>query len=107
MSGARRAVLALLVLTLPLWLANPYFLHVVIMAGIFSILALSLNLLLGYTRHLSLGPAALFGIGAHTSALLTLRPQWAFWLAPPCPIALAPPAGLLIGRPAPKLPRGH
>src|SRR5437660_1561891 len=89
MSGAPRAVLALLVLTLPLWLANPYFLHVVIMAGIFSILALSLNLLLGYTGQLSLGHAAFFGIGAYTSALLTLGPEWSFWLALPCAIALA------------------
>ena len=97
MSGARRAVLALLVLTLPLWLANPYFLHVVIMAGIFSILALSLNLLLGYTGQLSLG------IGAYTSALLTLGPEWSFWLALPCAIALAALAGFLIGRLALKL----
>src|SRR5256884_6418787 len=103
MSGARRAVLALPVLTLPLWLATPYFLHVVIMAGIFSILALSLNLLLGYTGQLSLGHAAFFGIGAYTSALLTLGPEWSFWLALPCAIALAALAGFLIGRLALKL----
>ena len=41
------------------------------MAGIFAILALSLNLLLGYTGQLSLGHAAFFGIGAYASALLT------------------------------------
>ena len=41
----------------PLWVANPYHLHVLIMAGIFTILALSLNLLLGYTGQLSLGHA--------------------------------------------------
>ena len=51
-------------LTLPLWLESPYFLHVVIMAGIFGVLALSLNLLLGYTGQLSLGHADFFGIGA-------------------------------------------
>src|SRR5205823_476710 len=43
MSGAGRAVLAGLALTLPFWLPNPYFLHVAIMAGIFGVLALSLN----------------------------------------------------------------
>src|SRR6266480_1141231 len=103
MSGARRAVLALLVLTLPLWLANPYFLHVVIMAGIFSILALSLNLLLGYTGQLSLGHAAFFGIGAYTSALLTLKLDWSFWPALAAAVALAGAAGLFIGRLALKL----
>jgi branched-chain amino acid transport system permease protein len=103
MSGAIRAVLALLALSLPLWLVNPYFLHVVIMAGIFGVLALSLNLLLGYTGQLSLGHAAFFGIGAYTSALLTLRLEWSFWLALPCAIALAALAGWTIGRLALKL----
>src|SRR5437762_14353598 len=97
MSGARRAVLALLVLTLPLWLANPYFLHVVIMAGIFSILAFSLNLLLGYTGQLSLGHAAFFGVGAYTSAMLPLGPEWSIRMALPCTLAHAALAGLLIG----------
>ena len=49
---------------------NPYHLHTLIMAGIFAVLALSLNLLLGYTGQLSLGHAAFFGIGAYASALL-------------------------------------
>ena len=103
MKRAIRAVVALLMLTLPLWLADPYFLHVVIMAGVFGVLALSLNLLLGYTGQLSLGHAAFFGIGAYTSALLTLRLEWSFWLALPCAIALAGLAGFLIGRLALKL----
>jgi branched-chain amino acid transport system permease protein len=103
MSRAGRAVLAVLALTLPLWLGNPYFLHVVIMAGIFGVLALSLNLLLGYTGQLSLGHAAFFGIGAYTSALLTLRLEWSFWLALPGASALAAVAGFLIGRLALKL----
>ena len=42
------AALALALLAVPLWLPSPYHLHVLIMAGIFAILALSLNLLLGY-----------------------------------------------------------
>ena len=68
-----RLALAVLALTLPFWLPNPYFLHVVIMTGVFGVLALSLNLLLGYAGQLSLGHAAFFGIGAYASALLTLK----------------------------------
>ena len=98
-----RGLGALLALTLPFWLANPYFLHVVIMAGIFGVLALSLNLLLGYTGQLSLGHAAFFGIGAYTSALLTLRLEWSFWLALPGAVALTALAGWLVGRLALKL----
>src|SRR5207247_372809 len=79
------------------------FLHVVIMAGIFGVLASSLNLLLGYTGQLSLGHAAFFGIGAYASALLTLRWEWSFWLALPAAVLAAGIAGWAIGRLALKL----
>lgn len=54
MKRTRIAILVALLLTVPLWLWNAYHLHILIMAGIFAILALSLNLLLGYTGQLSL-----------------------------------------------------
>ncbi len=89
--------------TAPAWLPSPYHLHILIMAGIFAILALSLNLLLGYTGQLSLGHAAFFGIGAYTSALLTLSLEWSFWAALPAATAAAAAAGWAIGRLALKL----
>jgi branched-chain amino acid transport system permease protein len=89
--------------TAPAWLASPYHLHVLIMAGVFAILALSLNLLLGYTGQLSLGHAAFFGIGAYTSALLALKLEWSFWLALPSAAVAAGLAGWAIGRLALKL----
>jgi branched-chain amino acid transport system permease protein len=95
--------LALVALLAPLWVPNPYQLHVLIMAGIFAILALSLNLLLGYTGQLSLGHAAFFGIGAYTSALLALRLDCPFWLGLPAGVAAAGLAGWAIGRLALKL----
>jgi branched-chain amino acid transport system permease protein len=94
--GAVLAALALL--TLPSWLTSPYYLHVAIMAGIFTILALSLNLLLGYTGQLSLGHAAFFGIGAYTSALLALKLEWPFWIGLPAAALAAGLAGWAIGR---------
>ena len=68
------AILVLLVVlaTVPLWLANPYLLHVFIITGIFIIAAMSLNLLLGYAGQLSLGHVAFFGVGAYASALVSL-----------------------------------
>ena len=42
--------------------------------GINAILALGLNLLIGYAGQVSLGHAAFFGMGAYTSAVLTVRP---------------------------------
>src|SRR5262245_58502221 len=99
-SGKRagQAALAAILLTVPLWLTNPYHQHVLIMAGIFTILALSLNLLLGYTGQLSLGHAAFFGIGAYTSALLALRLELPFWVGLPAAALAAGFAGWTIGR---------
>jgi len=58
--------------SIPLWVTNLYFLHVVITTAIFIIAAMSLNLLLGFTGQLSLGHVAFFGIGAYASALSSL-----------------------------------
>ena len=59
-------------LSVPVWLDDQYYLHILITTGIFTIAAMSLNLLLGFTGQLSLGHVAFFGIGAYTSALLSL-----------------------------------
>jgi branched-chain amino acid transport system permease protein len=82
---------------------NPYHLHTLIMAGIFAVLALSLNLLLGYTGQLSLGHAAFFGIGAYATALLTVKLEWSPWLGLAAAIAFPGLAGWMIGRLALKI----
>jgi branched-chain amino acid transport system permease protein len=89
---------ALAALTAPVWIASPYHLHVLIMAGVFAVLAMSLNLLLGYTAQLSLGHAGFFGIGAYTSALITLKLEWSFWLGLLAGAVLTGVAGWAIGR---------
>lgn len=58
--------------SVPLWLQDPYLLNAFITTGILIVAAMSLNLLLGYTGQLSLGHVAFFGIGAYTSALVSL-----------------------------------
>jgi branched-chain amino acid transport system permease protein len=69
MKRALASAWLLLLITLPLWLQDPYLLHVAIVTGIFIIAAMSLNLLLGYTGQLSLGHVGFFGVGAYASAL--------------------------------------
>jgi branched-chain amino acid transport system permease protein len=97
--------------SVPLWLTDFYLLHVLITTGIFIIAAMSLNLLLGYTGQLSLGHVAFFGIGAYTSALVSLgfevhvlpdvtvgmapKPAWFGVL---CAIATAGFTGYAIGK---------
>ena len=82
---------------------NPYHLHTLIMAGIFAVLALSLNLLLGYTGQLSLGHAAFFGIGAYATALVSVKLEMSPWLGMLAAIVLPGLAGWGIGRLALKL----
>jgi branched-chain amino acid transport system permease protein len=100
-----------LLASVPLWLTDFYFLHILITTGIFIIAAMSLNLLLGYTGQLSLGHVAFFGIGAYTSALVSLgfdvhifsdftlgiapKPVWFAML---CGIAVAGLTGYAIGK---------
>jgi branched-chain amino acid transport system permease protein len=97
--------------SVPLWLTDFYLLHVLITTGIFIIAAMSLNLLLGYTGQLSLGHVAFFGIGAYTSALVSLGfevhvlPEVTVGMAPKpawfgllCAIALAAVTGYAIGK---------
>jgi branched-chain amino acid transport system permease protein len=88
----------LLLATVPLWLANPYHVHILIQAGIFSVLALSLNLLLGYAGQLSLGHAAFFGIGAYATAILTVKAEWSPWAGLLVAVVLPGLAGWMIGR---------
>ena len=47
----------------------PYYLHLLILIAIYAILALGLDIVFGYTGEVSLGHAALFGIGAYTAGV--------------------------------------
>lgn len=51
---------------------DTYYLHILILILIYAILAISFNIQLGYGRLFNLSHIALFGIGAYTSALLTV-----------------------------------
>jgi branched-chain amino acid transport system permease protein len=50
-----------------------YIVHIVIVIGIYVILASSLNLVAGYTGYFSIAHAALYGVGAYTTAILSTR----------------------------------
>ena len=50
-----------------------YFLHIVIIASIYIVLAVSLDLLAGHGGLLSLAHAAFYGLGAYSAALLATR----------------------------------
>jgi branched-chain amino acid transport system permease protein len=93
-------ILLIFFILLPVLVRAKYPLHLLIMVGIWSIAASSLNLILGFTGQASLGHAAFFGIGAYTSALLMLKSGFSFWLALPLACLVAGFFGFLIGLPA-------
>lgn len=66
------AALGLVVLALPLWM-DDYLTSVAVLAGIYVMLGLSLNIIVGYAGLFQLGHAAFYGIGAYTAAILNLR----------------------------------
>lgn len=57
-----------------------YLIHLLILIAIYSILGLSLNLVVGYTGLLSVTHAAFFGIGAYTTAILSVRHGFNFFI---------------------------
>jgi len=58
-----------------------YLLHILVMIDIYVILALSLNLLVGYTGLVSLCHAAFYGIGAYVTTLLMMNLHVPFFIA--------------------------
>jgi branched-chain amino acid transport system permease protein len=76
-----------------------YVIYVLCSWLIFSIAAMGLNLTLGYAGQVSLAQAAFMGIGAYTSALLTMA-GWHWILAAPAAMALCFVIGLVLGYPA-------
>ena len=96
-------VILLIAIAIPLFIEDEYYLHTFIISGIYILLTLGLNLILGYTGQLSLGHAAFYGIGAYTSTLLVMKLNFPFWLALFCSGMTAGVAGLLLGFPSLRL----
>lgn len=98
-----RLLLFLVFMFLPKLIQDRYFMHIIVMAGIFTIMTLSWNLLAGYTGQLNLGHAAFFGIGAYTSALAAMELGLSPWIGLLLGSLLAAFFGLLLGIPSLRL----
>lgn len=110
MTSARRfyglGVLVVVLAALPLALPNTYYYDIAIRIMLNAVVAVGLNLLIGYAGQISLGHAGFFGIGAYASAILTVHFGWSPGAAV---LAGAAAAGLLafvVARPILRL-RGH
>jgi branched-chain amino acid transport system permease protein len=90
----------------PYMVRSEYHQHLLIVSGIYVLLALGLNLIIGYTGQVSLGHAAFYGLGAYTAAILSVRFGSPFWLNLFAAPVVAGIFGILLGLPTIRL-AGH
>lgn len=85
---------------LPLVDKNAYHLDLAVTVGIYALLAMGLNVCVGFAGLLNLGYAAFFAVGAYAYALLNLHFHVPFWAGLPIAGILAAIVGFIIGLPS-------
>jgi len=80
-----------------------YLIHILIITGIYIILTLSLNLIVGFTGLAALGHIAFAAVGAYTSSLLALSFGISPWFGLLIGATLAAVLGVIIGFPSLRL----
>jgi len=85
-------------------LLKVYWTDVVDNIGLFILMGLGLNIVVGYAGLLDLGYVAFYAIGAYTVGLLTspnswLGMEWSFWRAWPIAAGIAALSGIILGVP--------
>ncbi len=93
------AAAAAAMLVVPSLVASRYWLHVINLSLIYVPLAIGANLITGYCGMVSMGQAAFFGLGAYTSALLTMRLGLPWPAGFACAGMMAGGAGMLLALP--------
>jgi branched-chain amino acid transport system permease protein len=84
--------------------AGPFVATVRVLVGLYALMGLGLNVVVGFAGLLDLGYVAFFAIGAYTTALLTSTgthgiAEISFWAAVPIAMAMSLLAGVLLGIP--------
>lgn len=96
-------ILAIGILALPLILQSTYSRHILVSAGIFTLLCLGLNLIMGFTGQTPFGYPVFFGLGAYTTALGFTYLGTNFWMGLIAAPVFAGIFGFLIGYPSLRL----
>ncbi len=74
------AALLVAALALPGMVKVPYFMHLIILALVWVILAQGQNLIQGFVGYVSIAQAGFMGIGAYFSTLLSVKLGWSVWM---------------------------
>jgi branched-chain amino acid transport system permease protein len=88
--------LALILIVLPLFVESSYYLHLLIMIGINALLAMTFIFVFN-TGLVNMSIAGFWAIGAYTSALITMKMNYPFWLSLPLSMLVAGFIALCIG----------
>ena len=80
-----------------------FWVSVGVLAGIYAIVALGLQLNTGFTGIVNFGMAAFMAIGAYTMAILVIKADFSFWLALPVAVAVSMLFGVVVGLPSLRL----
>ncbi|MBU3558400.1 MULTISPECIES: ATP-binding cassette domain-containing protein [unclassified Polynucleobacter] len=89
--------------SLPLFISNPYYIHLIETILIYTILLYGLDIVVGYVGQVSLGHAALFGIGSYTAGVLFFHFGASIWLTLPAAIVVTAIFGGILALPALKV----
>jgi branched-chain amino acid transport system permease protein len=74
-----------------------------VLAGIYTIFTLGLQLNVGFTGIINFGQAGFMAIGAYSMAILVAKSGWSFWLAMPTAMLIAMAFGFFVGLPSLRL----
>ena len=77
-----------------------YFFHIIILINIYIIIAISLNLIAGYTGIFSIAHAGFYGIGAYVVALMSVHFGTSFFVNLPCSILISGLVAAILAIPA-------
>jgi branched-chain amino acid transport system permease protein len=80
-----------------------FLLDAAVLAGIYALVALGLQLNVGYTGITNFGAAGFMAIGAYTMGILVLKAGFSFWLSLPLAMLAAVIFGVVIGLPSLRL----
>jgi branched-chain amino acid transport system permease protein len=90
-------------LTLNFFTDTGFWIGVGVLAGVYALVALGLQLNVGFTGMSNFGAAGFMAVGAYSMAILVLKAGFSFWLSLPVAMLIAIGFGLLVGLPSLRL----
>jgi branched-chain amino acid transport system permease protein len=88
----RRLIFLAVIVGIPLFVRSSYLMGIFISIGIYSIVIIGLNMLIGYAGQVSIGHAGLFGLAAYITGIMSSAAEGKFGL----PLYISIPSAILM-----------